>query len=544
MTEIQRDDDVQILVVDDDVRLAQATVRLLRQAGYEVFEAHTGSEGQTLAEEKAPALILLDVMLPDVNGLEICQRIKANPALESSLVVMLSGHKTAPDEQAVGLEQGADDYIVRPISNRELLARVGALLRIQRAEKAMAERLHFETLLSELSATFVNLPTAEVDRVIEQSLKRIVEFLNVDRGTLSEFLADGTELRATHSYARPGYESAQNWPLHTNLPWYTERLLLEDIIVAEYLPDELPAEAHAERAYCVQSGLKSHLSIPLVAKGMILGALGFTAFDTFCKWADDLVQRLRLIGEIFANALLLKRREEALMQHAQALEHANAELERFSYIMAHHLQEPLRNVTGFAQLLVRHCSDQCDDKMREYITFIMQSTTQAKQLLRDLLVYTKLDQTPLKREEVDSDALIQDILMRFRAVIVDTSATVTHDVLPTLKADAARLTQVFEHLIDNACKFSADEPTQVHIAVRKEPGAWLFSISDKGIGIETAYEERIFRIFERLHTQQVYPGTGIGLAICKKIVEGHGGQIWVESEIGEGSTFYFTIPVA
>jgi hypothetical protein len=692
------DNGANILVIDDDPQLLRATARVLQHAGYEVHTAASGGEGLSLAQVHKPDLVLLDVVLPDMDGIEVCEHIKTYPVdTNRPFVVLLSSVQTASDDQAMGLEAGADGYIARPIANRELLARVGAFLRLhstactlretntelarvnerlerenaqrqraedalresremyqlltqlskdlislhdadgvycyaspactellgyapeevvghsayeffhpedveriarhhqetliqtslspvsyrlrrkdgsyvwvettsrvrlgaesgeveqivcvtrdisarKRAEDMMKDRLRFETLLAELSAAFVNMPTADVDRAIEHWLARIVRFLDVERGTLSQFSEDQAELRGTHSYAMPGYEPMHNWHEHTDLPLYMERLRLGEAFAAERLPDELPAEAQAEREYCVQWGIKSHITIPLMVKGVVLGRLGFTAFRAFHAWPDDVVQRLRLIGEVFANALLRKRQEEALIQHAQALERANAQLERFSYVAAHHLQEPLRTMTSFAQLLARRY--QRDAETQEYVAFIVQAARQIKHLLRDLLVYTKLDQPMVIQKNVDCEVLVQDGLAQFRTAIVETSATITYDPLPMVNADPGRLDQVFTHLIDNALKFRQEDlPPQIHIAAQKEAGAWRFSIRDNGIGIGIAYRERIFRAFERLHTQEAYAGTGIGLAICKKIVEGHGGQIWMESELGEGTTFYFTIPI-
>jgi light-regulated signal transduction histidine kinase (bacteriophytochrome) len=202
-------------------------------------------------------------------------------------------------------------------------------------------------------------------------------------------------------------------------------------------------------------------------------------------------------------------------------------------------------MTSFAQLLARRYRDQRDAETQEYVGFIVQAALKIKRLLRDLLVYTKLDQPMVIQENVACERLIQDVLDQFRTAIAETSATITYDPLPMVNADPDRLGQVFTHLIDNALKFrNGDLPPQIHIAARKDNGAWRFSVRDNGVGIDSAYHARIFRVFERLNSQQAYAGTGIGLAICKKIIEGHGGRIWVASEVGKGTTFYFTLPAS
>jgi light-regulated signal transduction histidine kinase (bacteriophytochrome) len=243
----------------------------------------------------------------------------------------------------------------------------------------------------------------------------------------------------------------------------------------------------------------------------------------------------------------LARHTQALTQHAQALTRANEDLERFAYVVAHHLQEPLRAIVSYTQLLSKRQGDQPDPEVEQWRAYVVDGALYMRDLLQDLLTYSALDREPRVLRMVSIEKILAYVLENLREPIAESGACVTYDPLPDVRANASQLSQVFQNLIDNALKFrqKSDEspPPHVHISAKREAGAWVFSVRDNGIGIAPAYAERIFRVFERLHTRQAYPGTGIGLAICKKIIEQHGGRIWLASELGHGTTFFFTLPI-
>ncbi len=235
--------------------------------------------------------------------------------------------------------------------------------------------------------------------------------------------------------------------------------------------------------------------------------------------------------------------EEELREATEELARSNVDLEQFAYVASHDLQEPLRTVSGFLKLLRDRCASQLDDKAREYIGFAVDGAHRMSQLINDLLTYSRVERKGRPIEPTDANTALACALAGLSASIEDTGVAVTHDKLPTVNADPTQLTQLFQNLIGNAIKFrKLDQPCRVHIGVQAEAGWWVFSVRDNGIGIDPAQHERLFAIFKRLHGQDEYPGTGIGLAICKKIVERHGGRIWVESKLGEGATFCFTMP--
>jgi two-component system, chemotaxis family, sensor kinase Cph1 len=237
-----------------------------------------------------------------------------------------------------------------------------------------------------------------------------------------------------------------------------------------------------------------------------------------------------------------KKVEEALQQMTNELKRSNADLQQFSYVASHDLQEPLRAVGGFVKLLQLRFPDKLDAKALEYITGAVEGVTRMESLINDLLTYSRVGAPGDGISPVDLNMLLNDALKNLQAGIESTHAKVTTDHLPTIPVNASQVTRLFQNLIGNAIKFSGERPPEIHIGARQETGQWLFWVRDNGIGIDPQFSERIFLIFQRLHTRKAYPGTGVGLAVCKRIVERHGGTIRVESQLGQGSTFHFSLP--
>jgi PAS domain S-box-containing protein len=236
--------------------------------------------------------------------------------------------------------------------------------------------------------------------------------------------------------------------------------------------------------------------------------------------------------------------DEHLRAVAADLARSNAELEHFAYVASHDLQEPLRMVASYTQLLARRYKGKLDEDADEFIGFAVDGARRMQELINDLLTYSRAGTQPLHLQAIDTTQLVDLVISDLAEAIRDSNASVTRDSLPIVQCDPTQLRQLFQNLIANGIKFHRlDEASSVHVSATPECGLWTFSVSDNGIGIEPRYLERIFVLFQRLHTRADYPGTGIGLAICKKIVERHGGQIRVESAPGRGTTFWFTLPV-
>jgi light-regulated signal transduction histidine kinase (bacteriophytochrome) len=241
----------------------------------------------------------------------------------------------------------------------------------------------------------------------------------------------------------------------------------------------------------------------------------------------------------------LQRATEKLEQQTRELERSNNELNQFGYVVSHDLQEPLRAITGFLDLLHRRYRGQLDEKADQYIDFAVNGARRMQALIQDLLSYARVGARQVKFVPVDTARVLRDALANLRAAIEESGAQVSHEeTLPTISGDATQLTQLFQNLIGNALKFRREDcPLQIRIGAASRERRAEFAIGDNGIGIAESDFDRIFQVFQRLHERGKYPGTGIGLAVCKKIVERHDGEIWVESEPGKGTTFHFTLPL-
>jgi light-regulated signal transduction histidine kinase (bacteriophytochrome) len=237
-----------------------------------------------------------------------------------------------------------------------------------------------------------------------------------------------------------------------------------------------------------------------------------------------------------------KKAEEALLKTSEDLARSNAELTQFAYTASHDLQEPLRTITCFVQLLEKRYQGKLDQDADEFIGFIVSGTKRMEQLINDLLAYSRVNtrREPLSLMKIE-DAL-QSAMLNLNYVLEDSKGSVVYDEMPSVVADEAQMTQLFQNLIGNALKFHGEEAPRVEISAALKGNDWIFSVRDNGIGIDPQFKDRIFELFQRLHTHEEYSGTGIGLTIAKKIVQQHGGQIWMESEPGKGTTFRFTIP--
>jgi PAS domain S-box-containing protein len=264
-------------------------------------------------------------------------------------------------------------------------------------------------------------------------------------------------------------------------------------------------------------------------------------------WVSALATRIEFQGRV-AVLLSLKdvtetrRAEEKLKQTMEELVRSNTELERFAYVASHDLQEPLRMVTSYTQLLARRYKGKLDPDADEFIGYAVDGATRMQQLINALLDYSRIGTRGKPFEPTSCEEILNQAIANLQAAIEENGAVVTHGHLPTVMADATQMVQLFQNLISNAIKFHSEMKPEVHVGAERNGTEWIFSVRDNGIGIDPQYFDRIFVIFNRLHNRQEYPGTGIGLTICKKIIERHNGRIWVESQPGNGATFYFTIP--
>lgn len=270
-------------------------------------------------------------------------------------------------------------------------------------------------------------------------------------------------------------------------------------------------------------------------------AIPWEGRSAFLASLRDMTQRKQLEAELRnLNAQL----EQRVHERTADLQRINTDLQQVAYISAHDLMEPARMVSIYAQRLAKCDPTRWDENADSYLTALIKNAARMHAQLDDLLTYIQVETAPKPFAAINCEELLKWVLLQLQPVINQNQALITHDSLPIIHATAEQAALLFRHLIDNALKFRAAEPPRVHIRAEQQDQMWRFAVQDNGIGLAPQYAERIFGVFKRLHSREQYPGTGIGLAICKKITERHGGRIWVESSPGQGATFFFTLPAA
>ena len=305
------------------------------------------------------------------------------------------------------------------------------------------------------------------------------------------------------------------------------------------------------RAILKQIGIRSVLMAPLIARGRVLGALTFlTTSDSgrgFGAAEVDVALHLARRAAIAVdNADLYRtaeRRRQEAENAAELLRQSNEDLEQFAYVSSHDLQEPLRMIGSYTQLLERRYKGRFDQDADEFINFVVEGVDRMQRLLRDLLEYSRAGHRGAQTEDVETVKALDDAVRNLKMAVEESNASITHGELPAIHADRMQVTQLFQNLLANAIKFRRNVPLEIHVDAVRGDGEWIFSVRDNGMGFDPAYARKVFVIFQRLHGRE-YSGTGIGLAICKRIVERRGGRIWVEAQPEQGATFYFSVPDA
>jgi len=488
-----------VLLADDNADMREYVSRLIGQR-YQTLTVANGNDALKAAISDPPDLILSDVMMPGLDGFRLLEELRACPQTSTIPVILLSA-RAGEESRAEGLGAGADDYLIKPFTARELLARIGAHLSMSRRRKA-AERALKETQ-NTLQSFYDSSPF-------------LMGVAEIDGENIVGIYGNSAAARFLGSAEREIFNRTSQ---EVGLPWAIAALWLERFRESQSEGGAVRFEYEHPRADgdCWLSACVNFLGF------------GPTGRPRFSFIAEDSTER--------------KMNDERLRQSNTDLRRANTDLEQFAYSASHDLQEPLRQIAVYSQLLEKKYADKLEGKGSQYLEYCIEGAHRLETLISDLLAYSQATKTKdASLEPVDVSQVIETVKKNLSTTIAETAAEILTGNLPVVCANSVPLVHLFQNLISNALKYRSEKRPRIEIAASEDGGYWRFSVQDNGIGIPKEFQSQIFGIFKRLHNRAEYPGTGIGLAICHKIVDQYEGRIWVESEPGRGSTFFFTLP--
>jgi PAS domain S-box-containing protein len=559
-----------VLIVDDNpgdrVQFRHALQQVFDPV-YVISEEDMGTLALAACRATLPDCVLLDYFLPDMDGLTFLQALRGEREQLPCAVVVITGvgNETVAVEV---MKSGAHDYLAKDHA---------APIVLQRAVAHAIEKAHLQLLLESQRQ---GLEQAHLD-LEQRILERTTELQQMNTTLYNEIAVRRqaeTALRASEERFRRAFNDAavgmalvdpDGQFLRVNeafceIVGYTAQELLGLTFQAITHPDDIPSNEiilqralygtqrryQRENRYRHKDGktvwAQVNGSVMRDAQGNALYIIAQVQDISDRKHTEEALFTLNreLEDRVQERTGALQDSEERLRHTLVKYERINEDLKQFAYICAHDLQEPVRMISLYTQLLVKHYPQHLDATAAEFMQFLVEGATRLHDLLDDLLIYAELETETLSRAIIDCELLLQQALASpsLQASIRTSDAIITYDPLPSVLGDARQLSLVFIHLLKNALTFRTTVAPQIHIGASFGNGHWLFTVTDNGIGIAPQDVDRIFHIFKRLHPRERYAGTGMGLTICKKVVERHGGRIWVESEVGKGSTFSFTIP--
>ena len=436
------------------------------------------------------------------------------------------------------------------LPDRAILGRLWVLDDITRREQvqnALQQQNRRTQLFAEV--TLKIRQSLQLQEILQTAVTEVRTILNADRVLVYRLWANGTGSGVAEEVL-PGFPTVLGYTFSEEVfPEDSRRRYFQGRVGSVTNVENDQAIAPCLVDYLRQFKVAAKLVVPIVAKGELWGLLIAHQCDRPRHWTDSETELLKQLADQIGIALTQAQLLEQETRQRQELARSNAELQQFAYIASHDLQEPLRMVTSYLQLIERRYKGRLDADADDFIGFAVDGAVRMKTLITDLLAYSRVGthgKSFEQFEQTDSTLALLAAIANLKVAIEESNAVVTYDPLPTVMGDPGQLIQLFQNLIGNAIKFRGENPPIVHASAQsidQPQPEWCFSVRDNGIGIEPQYADRIFVIFQRLHKRSESPGTGIGLAICKKIVERHDGRIWMESNPEAGTTFYFTLPI-
>jgi signal transduction histidine kinase len=494
---------VKILLVDDTPENLVSLEAALSGLGQELVMAGSGKEALRHLLNDDFAAILLDVRMPEMDGFETAELIRSRPRSKQIPILFLTGYRNE-EHLFRGYDLGAVDFLFKPIVPEVLRSKVAVFVELSRSNSKLKEQA--DALRKQ----------AEVLQKAEQKFRALLE---AAPDAMVMCRTDG-EIVMVNSQTEVLFAAKRDRLVSRNI-----RSMVFDW--------SFPARPGAEFIAVREDG--HHFPVEI----------SFSPLDTedglvVTSAIRDVSQRRKSEEQIRQlNATL----EERVLERTEELLRSNEELQQFAYIASHDLQEPLRTVSIYAQLLARRYQGRMQGDADQFISFIVENASRMEKLIYDLLDFSRVDARGNDFfTNTSCEAALDDAVQNLRSLIDESGALITRDLLPAVVGDAVQLTRLFQNLLVNSIKYRTDAPSRVHVSAKAAGGEWIFSVKDNGIGIEPQYSEKIFGIFRCLQPRDKSSGSGMGLAICRKIVSRHEGRIWVESELGNGATFYFTMP--
>lgn len=524
---------VKILLVDDTPENLVSLEAALDTLGEELVLAQSGKEALRYLLEDNFAAILLDVKMPDMDGFETAELIRSRPRSRHTPILFLTGYKSE-EHLFRGYDLGAVDFLFKPIVPEVLRSKVAVFVELSRKAELLQQQA---TALAEQTATL-----HRAEQQFRSLLEAAPDSMVICREN-GEIILVNSRTELLFGYPRQDLLSQH---IRLLVPAWSNELLPP----AEFdLDDSLLKIAGGSRELkgVRYDGIVFPIEITLspleVDEGLLITSAirditGRRRAEEQRTRAEEKVRQLNSHLEEL-NAHL----EERVVERTEELLRSNEELAQFAYVASHDLQEPLRTVSVYTQLLAKRYADVLQGEAQHFMDYIMENAQRMEHLIHDLLDFSRVDGRGADHFTLIScDAALDEAISNLKARIEETGAVINRDRLPCVHGDPIQLTRLFQNLTINSIKYSkAGEPPRIYVSGRRSEDEWIISIKDNGIGIEPQYAEKVFGIFKRLHGRE-NPGTGMGLAICKKIVTRHGGRIWVESELNAGATFYFTLP--